>query len=161
MVGIKPRGDDLGLHEGGVFPFRQRVLRGQQGTGHLPARHQVAGQHEVGHAASEDGVGAGFGVTRHKLNHLHKGGASSVQSLGHHQGIRSALLLQISHCFFNLLRDGFGGLPPITRRLAAHQIIGLNSGRALVNRQNFGVAVMLGRTRFLNEAHAAVHLNAE
>ena len=114
MVGIKPRGDDLGLHEGGVFPCRQRVLRRQQGTGHLPARHQVARQHEVGHAACKDGVGAGFGVTRHKLNHLHKGGARSVQSLGHGQCVCTALLLKRSHGLFNLLRNGFGRLAPVS-----------------------------------------------
>ena len=62
---------------------------------------------------------------------------------------------------FDLRGNALGGLATIARGLAAHQVIGLDGGRAFVDGQNLGIAVVLGRAGFFDEAHAAVHLHAQ
>ncbi|MNV13708.1 hypothetical protein D3C71_1043580 [compost metagenome] len=46
-------------------------------------------------------------------------------------------------------------------RLAADQVVGLDGGGALVNGQDARIPVKLRRAGFLDEAHAAMHLNAQ
>ena len=49
----------------------------------------------------------------------------------------------------------------VARRLAADQVVGLDAGRAFVDRDDARVAVVLRGAGLLDEAHAAVHLHAE
>ena len=49
----------------------------------------------------------------------------------------------------------------VARRLAADQVVGLDAGRAFVDRDDPRVAVVLRGAGLLDEAHAAVHLHAE
>ena len=62
---------------------------------------------------------------------------------------------------FDLRGNGLGGLAAITRGLAAHEVIGLDGGRAFVDGQDLGIAVVLRSAGFLDEAHAAMHLHAQ
>ena len=61
----------------------------------------------------------------------------------------------------NVRRNGQRRLAAVTGRLAAHQVIGLDGGGAFVDGEDLGVAVVLGRTGFLDKAHAPVHLHAQ
>ena len=51
----------------------------------------------------------------------------------------------------DLRRNAFGRLATITTGLATDQVVGLNGGRAFVNRQNFGVTVVLRSTSFFDD----------
>ncbi len=53
------------------------------------------------------------------------------------------------------------GAPLGERQLARHEVDGLNAVRALVDRQDARIAIMLRRAGFLHEAHAAMDLHAE
>ena len=57
--------------------------------------------------------------------------------------------------------DRPGDLAAIAQRLAADEVVGLDRRRALVDRQDLGVAVELRGAGFLDVAHAAVDLDAE
>ena len=59
------------------------------------------------------------------------------------------------------LRQGAGQLACVARRLSAHQVIGLDGRGAFVDGEDLGVPQVLGSARFLDEAHAAVHLDAQ
>ena len=83
VVAIEARRGHLGLHELHILALGGLVLGHQQRTAHLPAGHQVAGQHQVGDAAGEHGVGAGLGLAGHEIHHLHIGFACGLQALGH------------------------------------------------------------------------------
>ena len=127
----------------------------------MPARHHVTRQQQVGHAAGKYGVRAGLGVTRHKIHHIDKSLTGCGQALGYRDGIGAAVFCQLFFRGGNLGRQGFGSLAAIACGFTPHQVIGLDGGGAFINGQNFGVAVVLGASGFLNETHAAVHLHPE
>ena len=61
---------------------------------------------------------------------------------------------------FNLAGDSLGCLTTVAGGFTAHQIVGLDSGGAFVNRQDFRVAVILSSTGFFDKAHTAMDLHA-
>ena len=103
----------------------------------------------------------GFGVARHKLDHVHKGFAGGFEATGHGLRIGVARSGEFAFGLGHLRSQCFGGLPTVTGGLAAHQVVGLDGGRAFVNGQDLGVAVVLRCTGFFDEAHAAVHLHTK
>ena len=161
MISVKACRGDLGLHECRVRALRQLRLGNQQGAPHLPTRDQVTGQHQVRHAAGERRIRVGAGVGGHKAHHIQKGFARGHQAPGHSQRMGAVAFYQQPFGFFNLCGDAFGNQPAIARCFASNQVIGLNGGGALVDRQNLGIAVILGAAGFLNETHAAMHLHTQ
>ena len=160
MVGVETRGGHLGLHEG-VVALAQQSMGSQKAAGHLPTGNHIARQHQVGHAARIGGVGVAGRCLHDELHHVQQGLTACGQALGDGQGIGRAKLVQSSFGGLHLRGQGLGCLATITRGFAAHQIVGLNRGRAFVNGQDFRVAVILRRTGFFNEAHAAMHLHTQ
>jgi hypothetical protein len=82
------------------------------------------------------------------------------QPLGHGLGVGAAASSS-PRSFRSARRWRLGRLAAVARRLAAHQVVGLDGGGAFVDGQDLGVAVVLRRAGFLDEAHAAVHLHAQ
>ncbi len=156
---VKRSGGPFGLGEGGFI--RRKVARGQPALRHLPTGHQVARQHQIRHAAREHRIGVGLAVRRDKRHHLRIRLAGLPQLAGHGHGLRIARgrerLFDLAHPRGEVQRQGAA----IAHRLASHQIIGLDGRGALVDGENAGVAVILGRPRLFDEAHAAVHLHAQ
>ena len=69
-------------------------------------------------------------------------------------------LVQFSDGRSYLINDSFGYSTAITHGLTTNQVVRLNCGGALVDRQNPRVAVVLGGAGFFDEAHTTVYLYA-
>ena len=96
-----------------------------------------------------------------EVNHIIKSLPASFKAFGNCHCRDAALVLQSHHGLLHLGSDGLGGLATIAGGFAPHQVVGLDGGGALVNGQDLGVAVVLRRTCFLDETHAAMHLHAQ
>ena len=73
VLGVEAAGGDLGLHEGGVLARGQAVFGNHQRARQLPARDQVARQHQVGHRTAVHRVGRGLGLRGHEVHHVQEG----------------------------------------------------------------------------------------
>ena len=162
MVSVKTRGHHLGLHESGVgVAGCYRMMRGCITAGQLPAGHHITGQHQVRHAAGISRVRVVGGGVNNEIHHVQQRAACRGQPVCNGFGVVRPNLEQLGFGLFHLRGQGFGRLAAVTRGFATYQIVGLNGRRAFVNRQNFRVTVILRRTGFFDEAHAAVHLHAK
>ena len=95
------------------------------------------------------------------MNHVQESQTSSFQTTADGLCVCIGIGEQLIFCLLNLTSQSLGRLSAITRSFATYQIVCLNSGRAFVNGQNFGIAVVLRCTRFFNKAHTAMNLYAQ
>lgn len=163
MIGIKAGGCDFAAMkigtQGVAEALRELLLARQQAASQLPARKEVSRQHQKRHAASVNRIRAGFVVRHDEIHRLHKTQARASKHLGHGYGFGR----------FAGQERAFGGGDAhgllarksalVAHGLAAYQIVGLHGGGAVINAQDFGVAVVLGSTRFFDEARPAMHLH--
>mmetsp|Transcript_42313 Transcript_42313/g.99245 ORF Transcript_42313/g.99245 Transcript_42313/m.99245 type:complete len:666 (-) Transcript_42313:1086-3083(-) len=159
VLGVEARRRDLGAHE--VLVSLQGVFRGDQRAGELPASHQVARQHQVGHRAGVGGVRLDLGRAGDEVHHREEVLARGAQRLQHRAGGGTVALGELAFGHFDLAGDAARQLAAVPRGLAADEVVGLDGGGAFVDGQDLGVAVVLRRTGLLDEAHATVHLHAQ
>ena len=103
----------------------------------------------------------GFEVGGYELGDIHKGFPRGFQAFGDGYRVGTAVFQQLRFGGFDLRGDALGGLCAVTGGFTTDQIVGLNGGCAFVNRQNFGIAVVLRYASFFDKAHAAVNLHAQ
>ncbi len=161
MVGKEARRADLGAVEGGIaLPRIQALLRRQRRARHLPAAQHDAGQLQVRDAAGKHRLHVRLDIGHHILDHLLERRAALLQALRDGREIGVLRLAQLTLDIADLRDQRPGHGAAIAHRLAAHQVVGLDRRRAFVDGQDLGIAVVLRRARFFDEAHAAVHLHA-
>jgi hypothetical protein len=126
----------------------------------LPPAAHGAGQLEEGDRAGVDLAGAAPVVGGDPLG----GGLERVDPLAkgapHRGQVVAGGAFQRGERLADRLRDGPGGPALVAGQLAAHQVVGLDARRTLVDRRDKGVAQVLGGAGLLDEAHPAVDLDA-
>ncbi|MNJ30555.1 hypothetical protein D3C77_251550 [compost metagenome] len=150
----------LALQPGGVAVAGVQFRLGRQSAlGQHPAADHVAHQLQIGVGARQHVGGArriGLGVQQPQ------GGV--FDSLDGHSESFNRLAdieaVDLGQGRRHLGDESLGRFAAVHRQLAADQIHGLDAVGAFVDRGDAGVAIILSRAGLLDEAHAAVHLNA-
>ncbi|KAF1854083.1 hypothetical protein Lal_00005300 [Lupinus albus] len=140
--------------------LRQPLRRHLGGTRKLPAAgdhaHQLQQRHRRGGRQARVLFRRGQHPGNRLLGLLHRRGQLRP---GNAQGLIS-VAGQFASQRRDLVKQAVGRRPAVAQELAVDQVVGLDGGRALIDRGDAGVAQMLGGAGLLDETHAAMDLHA-